>query len=223
MTLERTRGSGPHAGQRILAAGAPITTARGAVIMLHGRGASAHDIIGLSDHLGQEDIAYFAPQAAGSVWYPQRFLELRALNQPHLDSALGVVHALVDDVVAAGIRRERIVLLGFSQGACLALEAVARRPGRYGGAVGLSGGLIGAANELWNGTDDLAGTPVLLGCAELDGHIPISRVQETAARFEKAGANVTTRIYRGSAHGVNADEIELTTALLTGLGAEAAA
>lgn len=223
MTIDRTRGSGPHAGQRILTAGAPIQDARGAVITLHGRGASADDIIGLSTHLGQDDIAYFAPQAAGSVWYPQRFLEPKALNQPWLDSALGVVHALVDDIIAAGIARNRIVLLGFSQGACLALEAVARKPGRYGGAVGLSGGLIGTSNELWNGSDDMAATPVLLGCAELDGHIPLSRVQETAARFEKAGANVTTRIYRGSAHGVNADEIELTTALLTGLGAEAAA
>ena len=223
MTIDRTRGSGPHSGQRILTAGAPIEAARGAVITIHGRGASADDIIGLSEHLGQDDIAYFAPQAAGSVWYPQRFIEPKSLNQPWLDSALGAVHALVDDIATAGIARERIVLLGFSQGACLALEAVARKPGRYGGAVGLSGGLIGTSGELWDGADDLAGTPVLLGCAELDGHIPLSRVQETAARFEKAGASVTTRIYRGSAHGVNADEIELTTALLSGLGTPPAA
>ncbi|WEK50735.1 MAG: alpha/beta hydrolase [Candidatus Kaistia colombiensis] len=223
MTIDRTRGSAPHAGQRILTGGAPIEKARAAVVMLHGRGATADDIIGLAEHLGQTDVAYFAPQAAGYAWYPQRFMQPTALNQPYLAAALGVVHDLVDDIVAAGIARERIVLLGFSQGACLALEAVARRPGRYGGAVGLSGGLIGAENEIWNGAGDLAGTPVLLGCAELDGHIPISRVQETAARFEKAGAIVTTRIYQGSAHGVNADEIELTTALLAGLGSPAAA
>lgn len=217
MTIDRTRGSGPHSGQRILSAGAPIEDARGAVITLHGRGASADDIISLSDHLGQDDIAYFAPQAAGSVWYPQRFMEPTGLNQPYLASALSVVHDLVDDIIAAGIAREQIVLLGFSQGACLALEAVARKPGRYGGAVGLSGGLIGTDDELWNGGDDLAGTPVLLGCAELDGHIPLARVEETAVLFETAGAIVTKRIYRGSAHGVNADEIELTTAMLAAL------
>lgn len=217
MALDRTRGSGPHSGQRILTTGAPIEDARGAVITIHGRGASADDIIGLSDHLGQDDIAYFAPQAAGSVWYPQRFMEPTGLNQPYLASALSVVHDLVDDIIAAGIPRERIVLLGFSQGACLALEAVARKPGRYGGAVALSGGLIGEADEMWDGSSDMAGTPVLLGCAELDGHIPLSRVEDTAARFEKAGASVTKRIYRGSAHGVNADEIELTAAMLTAL------
>ncbi|MCX5569771.1 alpha/beta hydrolase [Kaistia nematophila] len=222
MTIDKTRGAAPHAGQRILSAGAPVEKARAAVVMLHGRGATADDIIGLADHLGQDDVAYFAPQAAGYAWYPQRFMQPTALNQPYLGAALDVVHNLVEDIVAAGIARERIVLLGFSQGACLALEAVARKPGRYGGAVGLSGGLIGADNEVWNGADDLAGTPVLLGCAELDAHIPLSRVQETAARFEKAGAGVTTRIYRGSAHGVNADEIELTTALLSGIGKTAA-
>jgi phospholipase/carboxylesterase len=218
MSIERTRGSGPHSGQRVLTAGAPISGARGAVITLHGRGASADDIIGLADHLGQDDIAYFAPQAAGSVWYPQRFFEPRALNEPWLGSALGVVHALIDDIVEHGISRDRIVLLGFSQGACLALEAAARKPGRYGGAVGLSGGLIGAEGEIWDGTDDLDGTPVLLGCAERDFHIPIERVSETADLFIKAGALVTTRIYQGSAHGVNADEIALTTAMLDRLG-----
>jgi phospholipase/carboxylesterase len=222
MTIDRTQGSGPHSGQRILTAGAPVAGARGAVITLHGRGASADDIIGLSDHLGQDDIAYFAPQAAGSVWYPQRFMEPRALNEPWLGSALGIVHSLVDDIMGAGIPRERIVLLGFSQGACLALEAVARKPGLYGGAVGLSGGLIGAEREMWDGSGDLAGTPVLLGCAERDGHIPLARVEETAARFAKAGAMVTKRIYQGSAHGVNADEVELTTAMLTALGNRAA-
>jgi phospholipase/carboxylesterase len=218
MTIERTRGSGPHSGQRILSAGAPLAGARGAVITLHGRGASADDIIGLADHLGQDDVAYFAPQATGSVWYPQRFMEPRALNEPWLGSALSVVHALVDDIVEAGIGRDRIVLLGFSQGACLALEAVARKPGRYGGAVGLSGGLIGADGELWDGGDDLDGTPVLLGCAERDFHIPIGRVEESAVRFSKAGALVTKRIYQGSAHGVNADEIALTTTILDRLG-----
>jgi phospholipase/carboxylesterase len=218
MTIARTRGSGPHSGQPVLTTGAPIAGARGAVITLHGRGASADDIIGLADHLGQDDIAYFAPQASGSVWYPQRFLEPRAVNEPWLGSALGAVHALVDDIIGAGISRDRIVLLGFSQGACLALESVARKPGRYGGAVALSGGLIGAEGELWDGADDLGGTPVLLGCAERDFHIPVERVEESAARFKKAGALVTTRIYQGSAHGVNADEIALTTAMLERLG-----
>lgn len=223
MAIEKTRGDAPHAGQRVWQGGASLDKARGAVVMLHGRGASADDILSLSDYFGQSDIAYLAPQAAGHVWYPQRFMEPTERNQPWLSGALGVVRNLVDDVVASGIAPENVVLLGFSQGACLALESAARRPRRYGGVVGLSGGLIGADSEMWAGSPEIAGTPVILGCSELDAHIPLARVEATAERFETSGAHVTKRIYRGSGHGVNDDEVALIRTLLSGLGKPAGA
>ncbi len=221
MTLTSTRGAAPHGGRPILSAGAPLKDARGAVVMLHGRGGSAEDILSLSAYVRQGDIAFLAPAAAGNVWYPQRFLEPRAVNAPYLGAALETVGNLLDDLNAGGLADERIVLLGFSQGACLALEAAARRPARYGGVVALSGGLIGADAELWQGDAALAGTPVLIGCSERDGHIPLSRVEVSAERFAASGADVTKRIYPGSGHGVNDDEIGLVRTLLTGLGAPA--
>ena len=214
-----TRGAAPHGGRAILAAGAPLEKARGAVVMLHGRGGSAEDILSLSAYLPADDIAFLAPAAAGNVWYPQRFMEPRAVNEPYLGAALGTVATLLDDLNAAGLADERLVLLGFSQGACLALESAARRPRRYGGVVALSGGLIGADRELFTGDAALAGTPVLIGCSERDGHIPLARVEASAAIFGRSGAAVTTRIYPGSGHGVNEDEIGLVRTLLTGLGA----
>lgn len=220
MSLTRTRAGAPHGGRPVLAAGAPLETARGAVVMLHGRGGSAADILSLSAYFRAGDIAFLAPEAAGNVWYPQRFMEPRAVNEPALSSALGTVAALADDLNAAGLADDRIVMLGFSQGACLALESAARRPRRYGGVVALSGGLIGADTELWQGDAALAGTPVLFGCSERDAHIPLARVETSAERFEKSGALVTKRIYPGSGHGVNDDEVGLVRTMLTGLGAK---
>ncbi len=219
MTLTSTRGPAPHGGRPILATGAALDEARGAVVMLHGRGGSAEDILSLSAYVRQADLAFLAPAAAGNVWYPQRFLEPRAVNAPYLGAALETVGNILADLNAAGLPDERIVLLGFSQGACLALETAARRPARYGGVVALSGGLIGADAELWQGDARLAGTPVLIGCSERDGHIPLTRVEASAERFETSGAAVTKRIYPGSGHGVNDDEIGLLRTLLTGLGA----
>ncbi|MBZ9938473.1 dienelactone hydrolase family protein [Mesorhizobium sp. BR1-1-16] len=221
MSITSTRSAPPHGGRPILAAGVAPEEARGAVVMLHGRGGSADDILSLAAYFRQGDLAFLAPAAAGNVWYPQRFIEPRAVNAPYLGAALETVGNLVDDLNAAGLPDERIVLLGFSQGACLALEAAARRPARYGGVVALSGGLIGTETELWQGDKRLAGTPVLLGCSERDGHIPLSRVEVSAERFAASGASVTKRIYPGSSHGVNDDEIGLVRTMLTGLGAEA--
>ncbi|SHG21460.1 phospholipase/carboxylesterase [Kaistia soli DSM 19436] len=218
MTLSQTRSAPPHGGRPILAAGAAPEEARGAVVMLHGRGGSAEDILSLSAYFRHGDLAFLAPAAAGNVWYPQRFIEPRAVNAPYLGSALETVANLLDDLNAAGLADERIVILGFSQGACLALEAAARRPARYGGVVALSGGLIGVDAELWQGDERLAGTPVLLGCSERDGHIPLTRVEVSAERFAASGASVTKRIYPGSSHGVNDDEVGLIRTLLTGLG-----
>lgn len=221
MTIETTRGPAPHGNQRIWRGGAPLESAGGAVVMLHGRGASADDILSLSGYFGRDDFAYLAPQAAGHVWYPQRFMEPKSRNEPYLSAALGSVAAILDDLNAAGIEDGKIVLLGFSQGACLALEGAARRPRRYGGVVGLSGGLIGADSELWHGAPEVSGTPVILGCSENDPHIPLARVEETAQRFAAAGAEVTKRIYRGSGHGVNDDEVTLVRALLAEIGGPA--
>lgn len=217
MSLEKTRGSAPHGGQKIWHSGAPIEGARGAVVMLHGRGATADDILSLGEYFRQDDIAYLAPQAAGNVWYPQRFLEPRQHNQPYLDAALGTVANLLDDLNAAGIANENLVVLGFSQGACLAVETAARRPHRYGGVVGLSGGLIGADAELWTGSPELAGTPVILGCSERDAHIPLGRVEATAKAYAVSGASLTKRIFPGSSHGINEEEVGLIRTLLSGL------
>lgn len=214
MTITTTRGAGAHAGQRIHAVGAPLETARAAMVMIHGRGASARDILMLAESFGAPDIAYLAPQASGSVWYPYRFLEPTGRNQPHLDSALETVGLLVDDIVAAGTPFERIVLLGFSQGACLASEFAARHPRRYGGMVGLSGGLIGTDDEVVRHHGDLAGTPVILGCSDVDAHIPEARVQETARQFTRLGASVACTIYPGMPHTVVQDEVDQVARLL---------
>ncbi|MBN9019189.1 MAG: alpha/beta fold hydrolase [Rhizobiales bacterium] len=219
MTLQTTRGPAPHGGRPVLAAGAPAAEAAGAMILLHGRGGSADDILSLASYFGRDDITYLAPEAAGHVWYPERFMQPRRLNEPYLSAALANVAALADDLNAAGIPDDRIVLLGFSQGACLALESAMRRPRRYGGVVALSGGLIGADDEVAEAAPALAGTPALFGCAEMDAHIPLARVELSAARFAASGAEVTKRIYRGSGHGVNDDEIGLIRTLLTGLAA----
>lgn len=219
MSLDITGGSGPHAGQKIWSAGAPASTARGAMILLHGRGATADDILSLSEHFGGKDIAYLAPQATGYAWYPQRFLQPRATNEPWLSSALSVVQAMIDELIAAGIPEDRIVLLGFSQGACLALESGARHPRPYAGLIGLSGGLIGADAELWDGSDDFTDIPVFLGCSERDPHIPLDRVNASAERFVKAGAKVTRRVYAGSSHTITGDEVEYVSELVAGLDA----
>ena len=220
-SLDITRGPAPHGGQPVLAAGAPLDKATGAVVLLHGRGGSADDILSLAPHLARTDFAYLAPQAAGHVWYPERFMQPRRANEPYLSAALANVAALIDDLNAAGIADERIVLLGFSQGACLALESAIRRPRRYGGVVALSGGLIGADGEVAAPEQALAGTPVLFGCAERDPHIPLARVELSAERFAASGADIVKRIYRGSGHGVNDDEIGQIRTLLAGLATAA--
>jgi phospholipase/carboxylesterase len=204
----------PHRGQPVLAAGAPLDQARAAVVCLHGRGAGAEDILGLAGALALPDLAYLAPEAAGSTWYPEPFLVPTARNQPWLDSALGVVGSLLDYLAASGIPVDRVALLGFSQGACLALEYAARNPRRYLAVVGLSGGLIGADGELDRHTGDLAQTPVFLGCSDVDYHIPKERVERTAEVLRALGADVTVRLYRGMGHTVNEDELDFARGLL---------
>jgi len=192
----------------IATAGAPLAQARAAMIMIHGRGASAQSILSLAAELPAEGIAYLAPQAAGGVWYPQRFLAPLAANEPHLSNALAAIGGLVGQVAQAGIPAERTYLLGFSQGACLALEYAARNPQRYGGVFGLSGGLIGPEVQPERYLGSLLGTPVLLGCSDVDFHIPLERVHQSRDALAALGGAVTERIYPGMDHTVNLDEVE---------------
>ena len=171
---------GPHQGQPIRTAGEPLASARAALLMLHGRGASAEDILSLADELHQPGFAYLAPQAAENAWYPNRFLVPLAHNEPWLSSALSFVDDVFSQIVSVGIPPERVILLGFSQGACLALEFAARNARRYGGVVALSGGLIGPDDAPRDYKGSLEHTPVFLGCSDVDIHIPKERVQHAA-------------------------------------------
>ncbi len=206
-----------HQGQPVLAAGKPLAQAKAAVIMVHGRGATARDILSLSREFDAPDVAYLAPQANGNAWYPYRFMEPIAANEPYLSSALAVIDGLVKHVEGTGIPRDKIVLLGFSQGACLATEFAARNAGRYGGVVGLSGGLIGPDGTPRDYPGSMAGTPVFLGCSDVDFHIPKERVDETARIFQALGGDVTERLYPNMDHTINEDEIDFVNGLLGNL------
>lgn len=203
-----------HRGQPIVTAGSPLERATIAMIMLHGRGASASDILSLADELGNTDVAYLAPQAAGSTWYPNRFSAPVESNEPWLSSALGAVADALLLVATAGIPLERTLLLGFSQGACLALEYVARNPKLYGGVAGLSGALIenGDKPRLYQGT--VNGAPVFLGCSTTDPHVPKERVERSAEIFRSLGAEVTLRLYPNLEHVVNSDEVEFVRGMI---------
>src|SRR5690349_18193124 len=205
----------------VLAGGAPLKGARAAAILVHGRGASARDILSLGDEFGQDDVAYLAPQAANGSWYPYSFLAPLAQNEPHLSNALGVVAATLDHLAREGFAPERVALIGFSQGGCLALEYAARNAKRYGAVAGLSAGLIGPPGTPRDYKGSLAGTPVFLGCSDVDGHIPLARVNESRDVLGALGAKVTERIYPGMGHSINADEIAHLVKLLAGLKAMA--
>lgn len=204
----------PHSGQVVMAAGAPLDQAGAVVIMLHGRGASAADILSLSERLKIPDLAFLAPQAAQSTWYPNRFLAPIQSNQPFLDSALKQIEILAGQAAVAGIPSERTCLLGFSQGACLALEFAARSGLRWGGVFGLSGGLIGPPGTPRSYPTGSQGTPVLLGCSVPDPHIPRESVIESARLLEGLGMQVDLRLYPDLGHTVNLDEVDAVRAIL---------
>lgn len=209
----------PHEGTPTVERGPSLADAEAALILLHGRGAPAASMAPLADALlhgldGAEAVAVRIPQAAGGAWYPQRFVAPRAANQPWLDGALARVAALLDEAEAAGIVPERTVLAGFSQGACLALEAFARRGRRLGGVIAYAGGLIGETLDPASYAADLAGTPVFVGSADPDPHIPTGRVEESAELLRTKGAAVDARLYPGLGHAVNDDELDAGRALL---------
>lgn len=203
-----------HQGQEVVRAGVPLAQAKNAIVMVHGRGSEPGGILAISSHLRLSATALLAPGARGGTWYPQRFLAPRQANEPYLSSALQAVGQAVESARAAGIPYDRIMLLGFSQGACLALEYAARNPAHYWGVVGLSGGVIGADSELTGYQGDMAQTPVFLGCSNIDMHIPVERVYRTVAIFNQLNAEVTTRIYPNFGHAINMDEIENIQAML---------
>jgi predicted esterase len=204
----------PHAGQPVLHAGPPLHAARLAVVLLHGRGASAEDILGLSHELRARDVAYLAPQAEGHTWYPYSFLAPIRQNEPGLGSALTVIASLLQDLEARGVPPGRVALMGFSQGACLAVEFAARHARRYAAVAALSGGLIGPPGTPRDYQGSFDGTPVFLGCSDVDAHVPVERVHESADVFRRMGAAVDERIYPRMGHTVNRDELDAIDALL---------
>lgn len=205
---------GPHQGQPIRIAGEPISRARAAMLMVHGRGASAEDMLALSDEFDQPGFAYLAPQAAGNSWYPNRFRVPLEENEPWLSSALAFMGEVLAEIANAGVPPERTILLGFSQGACLALEFAARHARRYGGLVGLSGALIGPDDAPRDYAGSLDGTPVFLGCSEVDFHVPKARVDQTAEVLGRLEAEVTKRLYPDIGHTVNQDEIDFVRGMM---------
>jgi len=206
-----------HQGQPVLAAGAKLSDARAAMVLVHGRGATAESILTLVPELEQPGFAYLAPQAAANTWYPYPFTAPLGYNEPYLSSALARLGELLEHIAAAGIPPERTILLGFSQGACLASEYAARNARRYGGIVGLSGGLIGPDGTPRDYPGSLEGTPVFLGCSDVDPHIPAARVDHSADVLRRLGGDVTERLYPGMGHTVNEDEIAFVRGLMAAL------
>ncbi len=197
--------------------GVPLARAKAVAVLLHGRGAPAESMLALAEELAQPDLAYVAPQARGGSWYPYSFLAPIAQNEPHLSRSLATVGNILAGLSAQGFGADRVVLLGFSQGGCLALEYAARNARRYGGVIGLSAGLIGPEGTPRNYQGSLDGTPVFLGCSDIDGHIPLSRVQESSRTLRWLGGAVVERIYPGFGHTINEDELRRVRGVLDGL------
>ena len=212
-----SRRDGPHAGQPIRTAGAAPEEADAAVVLVHGRGARADGMLQFAREFGREGLHYAAPQARRGTWYPNSFLAPVERNQPHLDSALAHVNRAVEGARSGGLPAERVLLVGFSQGACLASEFVARNPGRYAGLVLLSGGLIGAEGTEFDYEGDVDGMPFFLGVSDDDPHIPVSRAEETVAVFERLGADVRFDEYHGRGHGIFEEEVDYLRELVGGL------
>jgi predicted esterase len=217
MTEQKDASPHPHQGQPIRMAGEPLDRAQAAMLMVHGRGARAEDILSLTDQLAQPGFAYLAPQAAENTWYPNRFLAPLSSNEPWLSAALAFVNDTFNRIVKAGFPPERIMLLGFSQGACLTLEYAARNARRYGGVAGLSGALIGPDDTLRQYSGSFSGTPVFLGCSDVDFHVPKERVLDAAEVLRRLGGEVSVRLYPNMDHTVNQDEIGFVRSMMQAL------
>jgi len=214
MTAPTEKIIGPHQGQPVRTAGASLENAKAAMVMVHGRGATAESILTLVPSLDADGFAFLAPQASGNTWYPNSFLSPIPSNEPGISSGLAAIEDVIGRIEEAGISRDKIILLGFSQGACLSLEFAARHAARYGGIACLSGGLIGPDGTPRDYSGNFDGTPAFFGCSDVDFHIPALRVSESAAVLRRMGANVTINLYPGMGHLVNEDEIAHVNAMM---------
>jgi phospholipase/carboxylesterase len=201
--------------KEFITAGQSLETASRVLIMIHGRGGSAEDILGLSDHLDVKDFALLAPKATNNTWYPYSFLMPPAQNETWLSSALQMIKEIVNDIVAKGVTRERIYFLGFSQGACLTLEFTTRNAAHYGGVIALTGGLIGDKIYEENYSGNFDGTQVFIGTSDPDPHVPVQRVHDSASILRKLNASVTVKVYKGMGHTINQDEIDAANNIFT--------
>jgi predicted esterase len=197
----------PHGDEPVLLSGTPLDAAKAAIVLVHGRGGHPDDMLALCDGFKTDGFALVAPAAAGGTWYPLPFIAPLEQNEPHLSSALLKLEAVVEELSVRGIPSSKVLLLGFSQGACLVLEFAGRYARRWGGVAGLSGGLIGPPGRRWNFLASLSGAPIFLGCSDEDPHIPAARLHETAAELRRIGGEVDLRVYRGLGHTINGDEI----------------
>jgi len=200
--------------KQIITGGLPVSEAKKAIVMIHGRGASAESIISLADHLNLKDAAIYAPQATNHSWYPYSFMAPVKENQPALDSALAVMSEVVQEIEDAGIPKDCIYFLGFSQGACLSLEFVARNAAKYGGVIAYTGGLIGQQLNLDNYKGDFKNTPFLITTGDPDPHVPVSRVEESIQVLQNLNAKVTSKVYKGRPHTIQMEEIKLANELI---------
>lgn len=206
-----------HNPNTIRTAGKPLEEASKVMIMVHGRGGSARDILSLFTHIQDKDFAFVAPEAQDNTWYPYSFLRPTNENEPYLSSALEVLASLRGRLQADfNFKLPQIYWLGFSQGACLMLEFIARNATEYGGVFGLSGGLIGPDDSLRNYEGSLDKTPIFLGCSDVDSHIPKKRVLESETIFRQMGADVTTKLYPNFPHTINEDELNIVNLLIAG-------
>ena len=200
--------------KNIITAGQPLTSESKVLILLHGRGATAEDILSLSQYLNVKDFALLAPQATNNSWYPQSFLSPPAQNEPWLSSALSIINEVVEDVLLKGVTEQHIYFAGFSQGACLTLEYITRNARQYGGAVAFTGGLIGDKIYAENYTGDFQQTPIFIGTSDPDPHVPVPRVLATEAQLKKMNANVQVKVYPNMGHTINDDEIKWANELV---------
>lgn len=202
--------------KQVIVKGKKLSEAAKVLVMIHGRGGSAEDILSLSAYLPVNEFALMAPQATNSTWYPYSFLSKPSENEPWLSSALAMLKELVNDINAAGITHENIFLLGFSQGACLTLEFTTRNAAKYGGIVAFTGGLIGDKIYQENYRGNFSGTPIFIGTSDPDPHVPVERVNASVTILEGMQAQVTRKIYKNMGHTINEDEIETVSKLIFG-------
>lgn len=207
----------PHVGQPIETTGRPLGEGRAVMIMIHGRQAAPVNILQLVDSLSQPEFTYIAPAAANNTWYPYSFMADKEQNEPGISSGVAVIDGVVSDVVNKGILKDHIVLLGFSQGACLTAEYAVEHADRFGGVILYSGSVIGPPGTTWAYGGSFDGTPIFMGCSDVDSHVPLERIEEGAAVFERMGAIVTKRTYPGMGHQINDDEIAFTQGLMRNL------